>query len=213
MNTIHRRKARVAILTSLACLLLMAAPTSAATTVTWEIVSGSLTTHWAGVTHGFPPADATCGPAPGTDPWTLTASYDNPTTGVSHVTNNVAYGGFAPVDILLGSWGSGFTYTTVTGDTTTTTGAVNPAADTLTQTVDFKYTVRNCSNDAVACVFNVEATLHGTNYTGAGTVPVTGDTVTIAGSAFVTPQIGCHVTIRAQIVGSTIGIVMSLVAQ
>ena len=207
MRNSHRgRMAVVAVLASVAALMAMAAPSSAATTnVTWSI-AGHITTHWDGVTHTLN-GGGTPICVPGTPATPKVVTHVNDATGVTHITGSTAYSGFQPADVNI----AGTNYQAIiTGTNTTSAGSI--AGTTVTQNVALTVTIKSCNGASTLCTFPITASVSGHNYTG-GAIPATGNTVTVSGSsAPISPAIGCNVAVRPTILGSTVGVTLTLTA-
>jgi len=214
MRNSHRgRMVVVAALASLAALMSMASPSAAATTnVTWDI-SGHILTHWDGVTRVInnPSGTTICVPAASGNPQVVT--HLDTATGATHVNGASAYSGFDPADINI----AGTNYQAqISGAAGTTTGSVNTATNTVSQTVNLSVAIKNCAGTTTLCTFNVSLNLTGHNYNGPDLPahPVTGNTVTVSGSALnpITPAVGCNVAIRPTILNSTVSGTIHLTA-
>jgi len=214
MRNSHRgRMVVVAVLASLAALVSMASPAPAATVnTTWDI-SGTITTHWDGVTRKIndPAGTTICVPAGSGQPAVVIHSGDATGTHVPlHVNGASAYSGFDPADINI----AGTNYQAqITGAAGTTTGTLNFHTGTVSMAVNLHAAIKNCAGTTTLCTFTVSLTLTGHTYTGTS-VPSTGNTVTVSGSAAnpINPAIGCNVAIRPTILNSTVSGTIHLLA-
>ena len=210
MKNHHRsRRAVLALVTTVASLVALANPTTAATTnVTWRITGGHVLTHWNAVTNVFPNGEqAVCAPPDDGVDATVVVHHDD-ANHTTHIANGTAYAGFDPFDFTIG----GTPYRmSIVGANLTTTGSYDPATNTMTQLVAFRINVQNCAGTTTLCTVTITGHLSGSDYSG-GTLPTTGDTVTLTGSQSIVPHIGCNVALRAIVLGSTVTMLLHLQA-
>jgi len=210
MRLLRARRALAGLSVVIVALATPVSPSAAATTqVTWD-VAAHLTTHWDGVTRllNDPSATTICVPAGTGNPSVVTHVDD--VTGATHIANGSGWSNIDPYDVNAG----GTNYQIVIdGSVATTTGSLNPATNTFTQSISLRWRWLNCAGTAVLCTVTFNAHLQGHDYNG-GAVPVTGNSVTLTGglSGTVQPQIGCNAAIRPWIVGSTVSFAMHLMA-
>ena len=210
-RTDRARNVVLALLLAAVPLLATASPAGAGTPVhvDWKIESGSFTTHWDSGEIALPVTGSPeCAPPPDATTPSITVTMD-PTVHTAHIAGASSYVHFDTVDVTIGGTPHRMV---VSGDTTTTSGSYNPGTNAFTQDVDLRFAVQDCAGSTTQCTFDVEGTIHGTDYTG-GTAPVVGDTVTLAGaSAPITVALGCDESIRSAVLGSTVGILFHLEA-